>query len=134
MLGNVLRYTSILHPDYDQEVPKDVTLNWTNVDTPPTIAPFNRDVSLTVNLEEDASPLEFFQLLFDKDYWEKIVTQTNNNAAARINNEARPMSPQSRLQNWSPVSIDEMKLLFCPLYFDGLCVQGINRRLLDHCH
>ena len=94
LLGNVLRYTSILNPDYDREVPKDVTLNWTDVDTPPTIAPFNRDVGLTVHLEEVASPLEFFQLLFDKDYWEKIVTQTNNYAAARINNEARPMTPQ----------------------------------------
>lgn len=77
LIGNVQRFTAILNPDYDREVPKDMEMNWSTVDSPPTVAPFTRNTRLTVDLADDASPIDFFKLLFNEDYWEKIVTQTN---------------------------------------------------------
>lgn len=77
LIGNVQRFTAIWNPDYDREVPKDLAMNWSSLDTPPTLAPFTRNVGLTVDLADDASPLEFFKLLFNENYWEKIVTETN---------------------------------------------------------
>ena len=51
LIRNVQQYKAILNPYYDQDVSKAVAAN-----TTPTIAPFTRNVSLIVNLEEDATP------------------------------------------------------------------------------
>ena len=108
----IQRYTSILNPQYDRILQKDEELNWSGVDSPPTLAPFTRNVGLTVNLANEAAPIEFFKLLFDDDYWPKIVNETNNYAAGKIHEAQQPLSPNSRLKDWSPVTIDEIKLFF----------------------
>ena len=114
LIGN-MRYTAILNLDYNGDShPKDVAANWTAIDTPSTIAPFTGNVGLTVNLAEDAAPIKFFKFLFNEDYWTKIVTEINNIANAKI---AQPLSPQSRLQDWTPVNADKIKLFFLHCVF-----------------
>ncbi|MCG7879142.1 MAG: transposase [Candidatus Thiodiazotropha taylori] len=108
--GNILNHTVILNPNYDRIIARDEELNWSNIDTPPTIAPFTRDVGLTVDLDEEAEPIQFFKLFFNEDYWPIIVTETNKYAEAKI--AQQPLSPNSRLHEWTPVTVDEVKLFF----------------------
>ena len=37
LIGNVQQFTAILNPDYDREVPKDMEMNRSTIDSPPTV-------------------------------------------------------------------------------------------------
>lgn len=104
--GNILNHTVILNPNYDRIIARDEELNWSNIDTPPTIAPFTRDVGLTVDLDEEAEPIQFFKLFFNEDYWPIIVTETNKYAEAKI--AQQPLSPNC---SWTLYNKDVPKIL-----------------------
>lgn len=73
---------------------------------------------MTEELPEDPTELDFFNLLFDEGMWEVLVLETNRYATNRIN--SGNLAPHSRLQKWTPVTIDEMKVFMAVTLAMGL--------------
>lgn len=59
----------------DREIEADCTNSWTIQDTPPTIAPFTKDVKLNAQMP-DYDPTTFFKQ-FINYFVDLLVTQTN---------------------------------------------------------
>ena len=102
----------------DRISPIDEEIGWERNDTPPLNAPFTGIPGLKVDLPEDPTPMDFFNLMFDEAMWDTIVVQTNLYARNRITNDQ--LSRHSRLTKWTDVNVDEMKVFFALVFAMGI--------------
>ena len=77
---------------------------------PPTVHPIREPSGPTDPLPHDARPIEFFEKMFDVDFFEKLATSTNLNAAAK----RPPLQPTDNVNatsdpHWQPTTASEMK-------------------------
>lgn len=88
--------------------------NYTWLDDKPSISkiPFNENSRLKVQPTGD-QPIDFFNLLVTKDFYNLVVRETNNYAADLYLNRS---SDKSRITNWVDIGIDELKN-FLVFYF-----------------
>jgi hypothetical protein len=80
--------------------------------------PYEGRPGLRCDLPDQATPMDFFYLLFDEGMWDILVTETNKYAQRRIENEN--LKPYSRLNDWCDVTVDEMKVFFALVIAMGL--------------
>ena len=76
---------------------------------PPTVHPFREPSGPTDPLPHDARPIEFFEKMFDVNFFEKLATSTNLNAAAK----RPPVQPTDNVNatsdpHWQPTTASEM--------------------------
>ncbi|XP_052798965.1 piggyBac transposable element-derived protein 4-like [Mya arenaria] len=106
------------------EKQEDVVFGWANEDSPPLLAPFTGSPGLMGDIPDDQSEIDCFGLLFDETFWEVIAEETNPEetnqyAEQRIQRE-NPLPPYSRLQKWTPVTVDELKFFIALTIAMGL--------------
>ncbi len=107
-----------------QQSPRDIICaadddnGWERVDSSPVNAPFSAVPGFKVDVPDDATPLFFFDLLFDAGMWDLLVEQTNLYADHLIRDA--DLSAHSRLRAWTPVTVDELKVFFALLIAMGL--------------
>jgi hypothetical protein len=89
---------------------------WSKSDEDPPLFLFVEDIGLRNPLPANASPMQYFELLFNEEFVNHIVTETNCYAQHEINQQ-RPLRHSSRLNNWKAVTQEEMRI------FVGLLLQ-----------
>lgn len=94
----------------NRDLPVDVAYGWSSTDNDPTNMPFTGASGLTEQLPDSPTAFDFFDILFDEGMWGILTDQTNLYAEQSL--ATMTLKPQSRMQKWSPVTIDEMKV--CP--------------------
>ena len=77
---------------------------------PPTVHPFGEPSGPTDPLPHDARPIKFFEKMFDVDFFGKLATATNSNAAAK----RPPLQPTDDVNatsdpHWQATTASEMK-------------------------
>ncbi|XP_062614645.1 piggyBac transposable element-derived protein 4-like [Saccostrea cucullata] len=102
----------------DKENTEDSAWGWERNDNPPLLMPFDSHVGLTCDLPENPTPLDFFYLLFDSEFWQKIVTETNLYAEQNIAKET--LKPNSRFHDWKDLTLDEVKVFFALIISMGI--------------
>ena len=102
----------------DRQLPIDDANGWQTQDSPPMNSPFTGIPGLKVELPDDPTPLDFFNLMFDSSMWDLFATQTNNYANTRIN--MGPLQRKSRLNTWKNVTVDELKVFFGLVFAMGI--------------
>ena len=76
------------------------------------------------NIPDDIEePVDFFRLFFDGDFLQHIVTETNiyqEQEAEKRQQEGKVLKPQSRLRNWTPLTIHELEVFLALNLLQGL--------------
>ena len=104
----------------DRDVVSDARIGWASDDDDgPMCAPFTGERKLLVDLPNNASPLHFFDMFFERDMWDTLVNSTNIYAEQRIAS-AGHLQRHSRLNKWVPVVIPEMKVFIALVMSMGL--------------
>lgn len=116
---NVLTYVpmSDFVPGNDRDNDADLEEGWSRTDSAPLIAPFTREEKLNVEMEND-EPLSFLKLFVSDEFMEILVQQTNIYAERRSQSEN--VSRNSRLKQWRPVNLAEMKVFLAIIISMGL--------------
>lgn len=97
------------------DLPVDRDFGWSSSDDNPLVMPFIGESGLCEPLPDSPVALDFFNLLFDDGMWNILTEQTNLYATQTL--ATLQMKPHSRMQNWTPVTVDEMKVCkSCFLY------------------
>lgn len=96
------------------DTPVDVEFGWSSVDTEPFVMPFTGESGLAEHLPDSPVALDFFNLMFNDEMWGVLIQQTNLYATQTL--ATTQLKPQSRMQKWSPVTVDEMKVWHMILY------------------
>jgi hypothetical protein len=104
----VVNEQSIVQSALNRQVPTDTEFGWSQSDSDCYIMPFSEENGLTCDLPENACVPDFFNILFDADMWETLTEQTNLYTAQIL--QKGELKPNSRMQKWTPVSVDEMKV------------------------
>ena len=96
--------------DRDRVIQVDTLSGWSTEDGDgPVIAPFTGESKLNVrDLPAEPTPLDFFNLFFEEDMWNKLLEQTNKYAEDKL--AVLDPKPHSRFRSWVPVTLPEMKL------------------------
>lgn len=86
---------------------------WKNENNSPKLKPFTakpgiKDPVLS-RLGLSPTPLDFFEEVFDKDFWQILADETNRYAEQVINGEAVDTETKKIDEKWYPVTVDEMK-------------------------
>ena len=102
----------------DREVELDKDIGWKMEDSQPTCCPFIGNTGLKIDLPDNPAPIDFFNYLFDAEVFEILTEQTNIYAQQRKNDDN--LKPHSRLHNWSPVIVDEIKVFFALIIAMGI--------------
>jgi hypothetical protein len=68
----------------------------------------------------DGDPLDHFFLFFTDELLQTIVDETNRYATQYFRDHPGPLSPNSRLKSWSPITLDELKKLLGVLMLTGI--------------
>ena len=84
---------------------------WSSTPTARTRLQFSGNSGLQVTVDNSEDPLSVFQLFLTEDILNVIVTETNCRAAQLMSQTG--VRPQSRLNNWTDVCINELKSLYC---------------------
>ena len=90
----------------------DNEVNWTRHTHPININDFKESTGPNHNLQWDASPLDYFYLMFSEDTFEHIVRETN-----RYQHAKKPGD-----KYWTPITIPELKA-----YFGIQIIMGIHQ-------
>lgn len=116
---NVLTYVpmSDFVPGNDRDNDADLEEGWSHTDSAPLIAPFTGEEKLNVEMEND-EPLSFLKLFVSDEFMEILVQQTNIYAGRRSQSEN--VSRNSRLKQWRPVNLAEMKVFLAIIISMGL--------------
>lgn len=116
---NVLTYVpmSDFVPGNDRDNDADLEEGWSRTDSAPLIAPFTGEEKLNVEMEND-EPLSFLKLFVSDEFMEILVQQTNIYAGRRSQSEN--VSRNSRLKQWRPVNLAEMKVFLTIIISMGL--------------
>lgn len=78
---------------------------------------FKKHQELLVPVPDRGKPLDFFQLIIDDDFLEQIVEQTNSYAVeVFLRSET---SENSRITNWKPLTVAELKIFIGLLFHTG---------------
>ena len=92
-------------PDGDQEGPA-AFINWNNDPSEVQVPGFTEHVGLTRQLPCDATPIQFFLLLFTTELIDLIVKYTNSNAVEMILSDAAGIVEGTLA--WTPTSSEEI--------------------------
>ncbi|XP_064643576.1 piggyBac transposable element-derived protein 4-like [Lineus longissimus] len=72
--------------------------------------PFTSNPGLKVNIDDPEDPLEFFELFFNDELIDLIVTQTNLFAQQFMNDKGLGLKRRSRAKQWEDTTGDEMRV------------------------
>lgn len=106
--------------EYDQ-----AAFQWSSTPTARTRLQFSGNSGLQVNVDNTEDPLSVFQLFLTEDILNVIVTETNRRAAQLMSQTG--VRPQSRLNNWTDVCINELRVFIAIILYQGI----IQKPVLD---
>jgi hypothetical protein len=112
IIGNaaIVNDVPMVQSDRDVIVPCDRESGWDTVDNDIFTMPFIAEHGLNCDLPNNPTAMDFFHILFDAEMWGFMCEQTNLYADFVIANSE--LRPHSRIRNWTPVTVDEMKVFF----------------------
>ena len=117
--ANVVQEIEMEQCERDRENADDVLYGWTrDGESGSLMMPFLSNVGLTCEIPESPEPIDFFNMLFDDDFWQIMVNETNRYAQRKIDNDN--LKPHSRFRSWKPVTYEEMKIFFALVISMGL--------------
>ena len=85
---------------------------------PPPPFPFGGNPRITVNIDNNASILRYFELFFDDKILRMIVQETN--ACAQQSIHKTICKKESRRKKWTETNIEELRLFFTVLFLQGV--------------
>ena len=88
----------------DQECPEDVEVGRSREDSTPLVAPFTGNPGLQSNIPDNPEAIDFFNILFEDEMWEILVTETNRYAQNKIHASEGNLKQFSRLKKWEPIT------------------------------
>ena len=94
---------------------------WDEVESPIHIPTFRKKSGPRIFLGENATAVEYFDLLFTPEIQHLFVVETNRYVAQRLDHLFTASSSKDR---WEPVTISEIRAFLGCLIFIGLCSLG----------
>ena len=97
-----------LGSQYDSSSDNEDSINedWTDAVHPIDIRPFTEDVGPTHNLPTGASPIHYFNLMFDDRFFKTIADQTN------LYTEQQQQQNGTADTRWNATTIEEVRAFF----------------------
>ncbi|GBM38920.1 PiggyBac transposable element-derived protein 4 [Araneus ventricosus] len=109
----------------------DSTRDWCRVDI--TISHpshpkflFTGNEGLKVSIGDSEDPLDYFNLFFDDEIFNFIVSETNRYAESHFQNVK--LTPASRAVKWKNINNQEMKRFISLLLFQGIVQKPVEKR------
>jgi len=118
VLGTVDKETQKKKRQPRTKKPVKPQLKWSEDPAIPHMFPFRETPGVTVDMDTNATPLDFFALLFDEEILDMIVIETNRYAEEIM--EKYEKTPGSRLNNWKDVVADDIKTFMAILIHMGI--------------
>ncbi|GFU13863.1 piggyBac transposable element-derived protein 4 [Trichonephila clavipes] len=96
---------------------------------PPTFpVPFRGNPGITVNIANNASILNYFELFFDDQVLRMIVQETNRYAEQYIHKTV--CKEGSRWKKWTETNVEELRLFFAVLLLQGVIKKPEQRNII----
>ena len=106
---------------YEQEALGPIgTWEWVVGGRQPDVAPFRGKPGLSLNIERNAE-MDYFNCFVDEEMLRHITTETNRYARQMLDNHT--LAPHSRAQDWTPVTVEEMRTFLGLVVAMGLVKQ-----------
>lgn len=86
----------------------DSSEEWTDTEQEALDIPFRENPSINTNLDPDATPYQYFELLFNKEMLKRVMDETNRRAQ-QIYQNARTTTRRKKPKQWTDVTEDEVK-------------------------
>ena len=93
---------------------------WQTANRQPQVAVFSGRQGPTneVNVSDVDCPYEYFKLIFDDTFMDRIVTETNRYASQYLADAV--LSPRARAKSWKPVTAEEVEVFLGLVLLTGL--------------
>lgn len=101
-----------------QSVRQWCKIDMKNIPPPPPPVPFSGNPGITVNIANNASILNYFELFFDDQILRMIVQETNRYAQQYIHKTV--CKKGSRWKKWTETNVEELRLFFAVLLLQGV--------------
>ncbi|CAH2012125.1 unnamed protein product [Acanthoscelides obtectus] len=103
----------------EEEVPLETIVNW--LENPPNLKkiPFTGRQELKVGIPGEGKPIDFFKLLADDEFFDLLISQTNDYAELVFLNDRNP-GPHSRISRWKPVDKQEISRFLGLIFLMGI--------------
>ena len=106
---------------YEQEALGPIgTWEWVVGGRQPDLAPFRGKPGLSLDIERNAE-MDYFNCFVDEEMLRHITTETNRYARQMLDNHT--LAPHSRAQDWTPVTVEEMRTFLGLVVAMGLVKQ-----------
>ena len=104
-------------PGNERDSDSDLDEGWSRVDASTWNAPFTSEEKINVDMDE-RDPLSFLKLFISDSFMEILVEQTNLYAERRM--QATDLRRNSRMKQWRPMTLAEMKVFLSVIISMGL--------------
>ncbi|GFT50513.1 piggyBac transposable element-derived protein 4 [Trichonephila clavipes] len=101
-----------------QSVRQWCKIDMKNIPHPPSSVPFRGNPGITVNIANNASILNYFELFFDDQILRMVVKETNRYSEQYIHKTV--CKEGSRWKKWTETNIEELGLFFAVLLLQGV--------------
>ncbi|GFU31248.1 piggyBac transposable element-derived protein 4 [Trichonephila clavipes] len=99
-----------------------------NIPPPTSPVPFRGNPGITVNIANNASILNHFELFFDDQILRMIVQETNGYAEQYIHKMV--CKEGSRWKKWTETNVEELRLFFAVLLLQGVIKKPEQRNII----
>ena len=96
--------------------------------------PFIGDSGVKFIVEDKNNPMEFFEMFFNENIFELIVTETNRFAKQFLDAKLETLPTNSRMRKWFDASINEMKVFIGLLILQGVDSKASNDMYFSSCN
>jgi hypothetical protein len=105
-------------------LPEDIRLGWSNECQQPLVTPFTGGPGLTLEMDENSDPIDYFKLFVHDDEFEMFAIETNR-YFEQIRAVRQP-KPYARMNLWYDTTAAEMKKKCLNDFSYGTCRKNLK--------